>query len=93
MATIFNAVIFFLELIVVAEIIKATMSKPSNIEEQLSEINVCLANYQVQLKMLQVEILKLELKKEKLMDKIILKSLKKKAAKKLEKQNAPVVNI
>ena len=82
MANIFNAVIFCLELIVVAGIIKATMSKPSNSEEQLAEINVCLADYQVQLKMLQVEILKLELKKEKLLDKIILQSLKKKTTKK-----------
>ena len=51
-----------------------------NIELQLSEIDDSLANYQVQLSMLQVEILKLELKKEKLKDKIIFQSLKAKIA-------------
>ncbi len=51
-----------------------------NIELQLSEIDDSLANYQVQLSRLQVEILKLELKKEKLKDKIIFQSLKAKIA-------------
>ena len=51
-----------------------------NIELQLAEIDDSLANYQVQLSMLQVEILKLELKKEKLKDKIIFQSLKTKIA-------------
>ena len=51
-----------------------------NIENQLAEIDHSLANYQVQLSMLQVEILKLELKKEKLKDKIIFQSLKTKIA-------------
>ena len=46
-----------------------------NVKHQIAEIDHLIANYQVQLKMLQVEILKLELKKEKLMDKIILQSL------------------
>ncbi len=56
------------------------MSKPKKSSEKLFEINHLIANYQVQLKMLKVEILKLELKKEKLMDKIILQSLKAKIA-------------
>ncbi len=51
-----------------------------NIELQLSEIDDSLANYQVQLSRLMVEILKLELKKEKLKDKIIFQSLKAKIA-------------
>ncbi len=51
-----------------------------NIELQLSEIDDSLANYQVQLSRLQVEILKLELKKEKLKDKIVFQSLKAKIA-------------
>ena len=51
-----------------------------NIELQLAEIDDSLANYQVQLSMLQVEILKLELKKEKLKDQIIFQSLKTKIA-------------
>ena len=51
-----------------------------NVKHQIAEIDHLIANYQVQLKMLQVEILKLELKKEKLMDKIILQSLKAKIA-------------
>ena len=51
-----------------------------NIKHQITEIDLRIANYQVQLKMLKVEILKLELKKEKLMDKIILQSLKAKIA-------------
>ena len=54
-----------------------------NIENQLAEIDHSLANYQVQLSMLQVEILKLELKKEKLKDKIIFQSLKTKIATRL----------
>ena len=54
-----------------------------NIELQLSEIDDSLANYQVQLSRLQVEILKLELKKEKLKDKIIFQSLKTKIATRL----------
>ena len=58
------------------------MSKPKKSSEQLVEIDHLIANYQVQLKMLQVELLKLELKKEKLMDKIILQSVKSKIAKK-----------
>ena len=72
MTTIFNAVIFCLELRAVAGIIKATMSKPSESEQELAEIDHLIANYQVQLKRLRVELLKLELKKERLMDKIIL---------------------
>ena len=52
----------------------------NNIELQLAEIDDSLANYQVQLSRLQVEILKLELKKEKLKDKIIFQSLKAKIA-------------
>ncbi len=51
-----------------------------NVKHQIAEIDQRIANYQVQLKMLKVEILKLELKKEKLMDKIILQSLKAKIA-------------
>ena len=51
-----------------------------NVKHQIAEIDNLIANYQVQLKMLQVEILKLELKKEKLMDQIILQSLKAKIA-------------
>ena len=51
-----------------------------NVKHQIAEIDHLIANYQVQLKMLQVEILKLELKKEKLMDQIILQSLKAKIA-------------
>ena len=51
-----------------------------NVKHQIAEIDLRIANYQVQLKMLKVEILKLELKKEKLMDKIILQSLKAKIA-------------
>ncbi len=51
-----------------------------NIELQLSEIDDSLANYQVQLSRLMVEILKLELKKEKLKDKSIFQSLKAKIA-------------
>ncbi len=51
-----------------------------NIELQLSEIDDSLANYQVQLSRLMVEILKLELKNEKLKDKIIFQSLKAKIA-------------
>ncbi len=56
------------------------MSKPKKSSEKLFEINHLIANYQVQLKMLQVEIFKLELKKEKLMDKIFLQSVKEKIA-------------
>ncbi len=56
------------------------MSKPKKSEEQLVEIENLIANYQKQLRILQVEILKLELKKEKLMDKIILQSVKSKIA-------------
>ena len=55
----------------------------NNIELQLAEIDDSLANYQVQLSRLQVEILKLELKKEKLKDKIIFQSLKTKIATRL----------
>ena len=51
-----------------------------NVENHLAEIDYLIANYQLQLKMLKVEILKLELKKEKLMDKIVLQSLKAKIA-------------
>ena len=51
-----------------------------NVKHQIAEIDNLIASYQVQLKMLKVEILKLELKKEKLMDKIILQSLKAKIA-------------
>ncbi len=57
-----------------------------NIELQLSEIDDSLANYQVQLSRLQVEILKLELKKEKLKDKIIFQSLKTKITTKSKDQ-------
>jgi len=51
-----------------------------NVKRQIAEIDHLIANCQVQLKMLQVEILKLELKKEKLMDRVILQSLKAKIA-------------
>ena len=44
------------------------MSKPNKSSEQLVEIDNSIASYHKQLKMLQVEILKLELKKEKLME-------------------------
>ncbi len=50
-----------------------------NVKHQIAEIDHLIADYQVQLKMLKVEILKLELKKEKLMDKIILQSLRDRA--------------
>ena len=56
------------------------MSKPNQSEEQLVEIDKAIANYQKQLKMLQVEMLKLELKNEKLRDQIFLQSLKSKIA-------------
>ena len=57
------------------------MSKLKKIEHQLIEIDHKIANCQRQFSLLQVEILKLELKKEKLMDKIILQSVKEKIAK------------
>jgi hypothetical protein len=78
---------FRLELIAVAGIIKATMSKPNKSSEQLVEIDLSIANYQKQLRMLQVEILKLELKKEKLRDKIILQSVKSKIATSVANKN------
>ena len=56
------------------------MSQAKKVEHQLIEIDHSLANCQTQLSMLQVEILKLELKKEKLMDRLILQSLKAKIA-------------
>ena len=59
-----------------ASITEATMSKPLKSEEQLMEIDHLIANYQKQLSMLKVEILKLELKKEKLRERIILQSVK-----------------
>ncbi len=59
-----------------------------NVEHQLAEIDNLIANYQVQLKMLQVEILKLELKKEKLMDRVILQSLKAKITTKPQDREA-----
>ncbi len=59
-----------------------------NIKHQIAEIDLRIANYQVQLKMLKVEILKLELKKEKLMDKIILQSLKAKIATRRQNREA-----
>ncbi len=59
-----------------------------NVEHQLAEIDNLIANYQVQLKMLQVEILKLELKKEKLMDRVILQSLKAKITTKSQDREA-----
>lgn len=73
------------ELITLVGIIKTTMSKSSNSSEQLVEIDNLIANYQKNLRMLRVEILKLELKKEKLMEKIILQSLKSEIAKKTKK--------
>ena len=75
----------FPELITLVGIIKATMSKSSKSSEQLVEIDNLIANYQKHLRMLRVEILKLELKKEKLMEKIILQSLKSEIAKKTKK--------
>lgn len=75
-----HAVISCLELIVVAYMSEITMSKPNKSSEKLVEIDYLIANYQKQLSRLQVEILKLELKKEKLRDRIILQSLKKKIA-------------
>ncbi len=59
-----------------------------NVKHQIAEIDHLIADYQVQLKMLKVEILKLELKKEKLMDKIILQSLKAKIATRLKNRKA-----
>ena len=59
-----------------------------NVKHQIAEIDLRIANYQVQLKMLKVEILKLELKKEKLMDKIILQSLKAKIATRRQNREA-----
>ncbi len=59
-----------------------------NVKHQIAEIDNLIASYQVQLKMLKVEILKLELKKEKLMDKIILQSLKAKIATSLKNREA-----
>ena len=59
-----------------------------NVEHQLAEIDLRIADYQVQLKMLQVEILNLELKKEKLMDKVILQSLKAKISTKTQDREA-----
>ena len=82
MSIIFNAVVFYLKSIAVAGMNTTTMSEPNKSEEQLVEIDNSIASYQKQLSMLQVEILKLELKKEKLMDKVILQSVKKKTAKK-----------
>ena len=67
---------YCLELIVVAGKLEATMSKPKKSSEQLVEIENLIANYQKQLRIVQVEILKLELKKEKLRDQIILQSVK-----------------
>ncbi len=63
------------------------MSKPKKSEEQLVEIENLIANYQKQLRILQVEILKLELKKEKLMDKIFLQSLKSRIATSMANKN------
>ncbi len=59
-----------------------------NVKHQIAEIDHLIADYQVQLKMLKVEILKLELKKEKLMDKIVLQSLKAKIATRLKNRKA-----
>ena len=59
-----------------------------NVKHQIADIDLRIANYQVQLKMLKVEILKLELKKEKLMDKIVLQSLKAKIATRLKNRKA-----
>ena len=73
------------ELRTIVGIIKATMSKSKNSSEQLVEIDNLIANYQQHLRMLRVEILKLELKKEKLMEKIILQSLKSQIANKTKK--------
>lgn len=73
------------ELITLVGIIKTTMSKSSKSSEQLVEIDNLIANYQKNLRMLRVEILKLELKKEKLMEKIILQSLKSEITKKTKK--------
>ena len=66
-------------------IIKATMSKSQKNSEQLVKIDNLIANYQQHLRMLRVEIFKLELKKEKVMEKIILQSLKSQIAKKTKK--------
>ena len=63
------------------------MSKLKKNEEQLEEIDHLIANYQRQLSMLELEILKLELKKEKLMDKIILQSVKEKIATSIANKN------
>ncbi len=59
-----------------------------NVKHQIAEIDHLIADYQVQLKMLKVEILKLELKKEKLRDKIVLQSLKAKIATRLKNRKA-----
>ncbi len=63
------------------------MSKLKQNEEQLEEIDHLIANYQRQLSMLKLEIFKLELKKEKLMDKIILQSVKEKIATSIANKN------
>ena len=57
------------------------MSQPKNIDDQLAEIDDLIAAYQTKLRIVQVEILKLELKKEKLQDKIIYQQLKEKLVK------------
>ena len=54
------------------------MSQSKNIDDQLAEIDDLIASYQKELRIMQVEILKLELKKEKLQDKLIYQQLKKK---------------
>ena len=59
-----------------------------NVKRQIAEMDHLIANCQVQLKMLQVEILKLELKKEKLMDRVILQSLKAKITTKPQDREA-----
>ncbi len=63
------------------------MSKPNKTEDQLVEIDHLIANYQRQSCMLQLEIFKLELKKEKLMDKIVLQSVKEKIAASIANRN------
>ena len=58
------------------------MSKPKKNSEQLVKIENLIANYQKQLRTLQLEILKLELKKEKLIDHLFLQSVKSEIVKK-----------
>ena len=63
------------------------MSKLKQNEEQLEDIDDLIAHYQRQFSLLALEIFKLELKREKLLDKIILQSVKEKIATSIANQN------